>query len=349
MAASLPYPCPRLKDTWHTSFATVQWVVVAYLLVITSLMLGMARLGEMYGKKRVYMPGMVIFTTASVLCGLSPSVEFLIAFRALQGIGAAMIMSLGTAIITEAFPPSERGRALGIQGTVVSVGISIGPTLGGLLIGTVGWRAIFLVNLPVGLIGLYLVRLNVPDFRPPSGQKFDYRGAAILFVTLAMFASGLTFGPQFGWGDPRILSLLIGAAVGLIAFVYTESRIDSPMVDLRLFRNLLFSISLATGFIGFIVITGMFVLPFYLEIVKGYEVEQVGLFQTVVPIMLGNHRADCRIAVGSVRIARHFADRIGGYGGRLLGDFHDAGGYFHAWVYRPRAAARPWRGPVPIA
>jgi EmrB/QacA subfamily drug resistance transporter len=300
---------PTLEKTWHTSFATVQWVVVAYLLVITSLMLGMARLGEMYGKKRVYMPGMVIFTGASVLCGLSPTVEFLIGFRALQGIGAAMIMSLGMAIVTEAFPPSERGRALGIMGTVVSVGISIGPTLGGLLIGTVGWRAIFLVNLPVGLIGLYLVRLNVPDYRPPSGQRFDRMGAAVLFVTLAMFASGLTFGPDTGWDDLRILGLLIGSVVGLFAFLYVESHAAYPMVDLRLFRNLLFSISLMTGFIGFIVITGMFVLPFYLEIVKGYDVKHVGLFQTVVPIMLGI----------TAPIAGSLSDRYGSRGISLIG------------------------------
>ncbi|MBN1967000.1 MAG: MFS transporter, partial [Anaerolineae bacterium] len=136
---------PTLVEKLDTSFATVQWVVISYLLVITALMLGVARLADMIGKKRVYLPGMALFTAASVLCGLSPSVGFLIGFRALQGIGAAMMMALGMAIITEAFPPNERGRALGISGTVVSVGISIGPTLGGLLIGTVGWRAIFLV------------------------------------------------------------------------------------------------------------------------------------------------------------------------------------------------------------
>lgn len=135
---------PTLEEVFDTSFATVQWVVVSYLLVITSLMLGVARLADMIGKRRIYLAGMVIFTIGSLLCGISPSIGALIGFRAFQGLGAVMMQALGIAIVTEAFPPTERGRALGIIGTVVSLGISIGPTVGGLLISTVGWHWIFL-------------------------------------------------------------------------------------------------------------------------------------------------------------------------------------------------------------
>ena len=300
---------PTLEDRLNTSFATVQWVVVSYLLVVTSMMLGVARLGDMIGKKKIYMTGMAVFTTASVLCGLAPSIGFLIAFRALQGAGAAMMQALGIAIVTEAFPASERGRALGISGTIVSLGISLGPTIGGVLIGGVGWRSIFLVNLPVGLIGLALVRRFVPDWRPPGGQRFDALGAAIMLCTLVALALGLTFGPTTGWGEPAILALLAGAGVGLIVFLAVELHLDQPMVDLKLFRDPIFSISLLTGLMVFIIIAGLFVLPFYLELVKGYDPRHVGLFLTVVPAALG------LIAP----VAGSLSDRYGSRGISLVG------------------------------
>jgi EmrB/QacA subfamily drug resistance transporter len=300
---------PTLEKELHTNFATVQWVIVSYLLVITSMMLGVARLGDMIGKKRIYMTGMVVFTTASVLCGLSPSIGFLIACRVIQGTGAVMLQALGMGLVTEAFPRSERGRALGIMGTVVSVGISVGPTVGGLLIGTVGWRAIFLVNLPVGMVGVFLVRRFVPDWRPPGSQRFDIWGAAILLAALIMLSLGLTFGPQTGWGSTRIEALLAGAAVGFIVFVIVEARIDQPMVDLRLFRDALFSVSLLTGFMVFVVIAGMFVMPFYLERVKGFSTAETGLLLTVVPAALGL----------VAPVAGSLSDRYGSRGISLIG------------------------------
>jgi EmrB/QacA subfamily drug resistance transporter len=278
---------PTLEEELHTNFATVQWVVVAYLLVLTALMLGVARLGDMIGKKKIYLSGMVIFTTASLLCGMSPSIGALIGFRVIQGTGAVMIQALGMGLVTEAFPSSERGRALGIIGTVVSIGISIGPTAGGVLIGTVGWRSIFLVNLPVGITGFFMVRRFVPEWRPPGGQRFDVWGAAIMLVTLIMLALGLTFGPDTGWGSFSILALLIGSGIGFLIFVIVEARIDQPMVDLRLFHDSLFSVSLLTGFMVFMVIAGMFILPFYLERVKGFDTQETGLLLTVFPAALG--------------------------------------------------------------
>jgi len=278
---------PTLESELHTDFATVQWVVVAYLLVITSLMLGIARLADMIGKKRIYMTGMVVFVTGSLLCGLAPSIGLLIAFRVFQGCGAVMIQALGMGIVTENFPRAERGRALGTMGTFVSLGISLGPTLGGLLIGTVGWRAIFLVNLPVGVAGLVMVRHFVPDWRPPGGQRFDIWGAVIMLVALLALALGLTLGPEYGWRTPWIVTLLIGSGIGLVVFLSVEMRLDQPMVDLKLFRDVLFSISLLTGFMVFVVLAGQFVLPFYLEEVKGFGPGRTGLFLTVVPAALG--------------------------------------------------------------
>ncbi|MBN1678773.1 MAG: MFS transporter [Anaerolineae bacterium] len=278
---------PTLEDKLHTNFSTVQWVVVSYLLVVTSLMLGVARLADMIGKKRIYLPGMALFTVASVLCGLAPSIGLLIAFRALQGVGAVMMQALGVAIVTEVFPSHQRGQALGIIGTVVSLGIIAGPTAGGLLLGTVGWRAIFLVNVPVGIVGFRMVRHFVPDWRPPGGQRFDFWGAALMFLMLLGLALALTLGPEAGWDSPLILVLFAGTGAGLTLFLLVESRIEQPMVNLKLFRDTLFSISLSTGLLVFVAIAGMFVLPFYLERVKDYNPQQVGLFMTVVPVALG--------------------------------------------------------------
>ena len=300
---------PTLEKVFDTSFATVQWVVVSYLLVITSLMLGVARLADMIGKRRIYLAGMVIFTIGSLLCGISPSIGALIGFRAFQGLGAVMMQALGIAIVTEAFPPTERGRALGIIGTVVSLGISIGPTVGGLLISTVGWHWIFLVNLPVGLLGFSLGRRYIPDWRPPGGQRFDAVGALLVFGTLVCLALGLTFGPERGWSDPAIRALLIAALVSFLMFLLVESRLREPMVDLRMFRDPLFSISLLTGLLVFVVFAGLFVMPFYLERVKGYDPAQVGLFLVVVPVALGV----------TAPVAGALSDRYGTRGISLLG------------------------------
>lgn len=295
---------PTLEKELHASFATVQWVVVSYLLVVASLMLGVARLADMIGKKRIYMAGMVVFVTGSLLCGLAPSVGVLIACRVLQGVGAVMIQALGMAIVTESFPRSERGRALGINGTIVSLGISTGPTLGGLLIGTVGWRSIFLVNLPVGIVGLFMVRRNIPDLRPVGGQRFDLWGAVIMLGTLLALSLGLTFGPTSGWDDPAILALLLGAGAGFALFLAVEVHLSQPMIDLRLFRDPLFSISLLTGFMVFNVLAGQFVLPFYLEDVKGFSTAKMGLLLTSVPLAMGL----------SAPIAGTLSDRYGSRG-----------------------------------
>lgn len=300
---------PTLQEVFHASFATVQWVVVSYLLVVTSLMLGVARLADMIGKRRIYLTGMVLFTLGSLLCGIAPSIGFLIGFRAFQGLGAVMLQALGMAIVTEAFPPTERGRALGITGTIVSVGISLGPTIGGVLIGAAGWRWIFLVNLPVGILGFVLARRYIPDWRPPGGQRFDGVGAALLFVALICLATGLTFGPTRGWQSPEIAALLIGALAGFLIFVAVEMRLREPMVDLGLFRDSLFSISLLTGFLVFLVFGGLFIMPFYLERVQGYDPQQVGLFLVVVPVAVGV----------TAPFAGALSDRYGSRGISLLG------------------------------
>ena len=300
---------PTLVKELGTNFSTVTWVVLSYVLVLTSLMLGVARLGDMYDKKKLYLGGLVLFTISSLLCGLAPGVEWLIGFRALQGLGAAMTQALGVAMVTEIFPAKERGRALGIIGSTVSFGIAVGPPTGGLLIGLVGWSSIFLVNVPVGIIAFVVISRFVPSSPTRPGQRFDIAGAFILFMTLSSYALGMTLGQQQGFGASLPRLLLFGALAGLIAFLFLESRINQPMVDLGMFRNILFSLSLLMAMLVFIVMAGMFIMPFFLELVKGYPTQIVGLLLMVNPIAMGIVSP----------IAGSLSDRFGSRGISLVG------------------------------
>jgi EmrB/QacA subfamily drug resistance transporter len=278
---------PTLVRELNTDFATVQWVVLAYLLGLATLLLSMGRLGDMVGKKPIYVTGFVIFTSGSVLCGLAPAVHWLVLFRLVQAIGASMIMALGMAIVTEAFPPNERGKALGISGTVVSIGIVVGPTVGGLILDALSWHWIFFVNLPVGIVGTLMVLRLVPNLKPKGRQRFDLPGALTLFTSLLTLLLGLTLGQRLGFGEIRVLLLFAAALVFLAAFVTIELRSSQPMIELGLFRNTLFSINLVTGLATFVAMGGTIILmPFYLENVLGYGTRQVGLLMATIPLAL---------------------------------------------------------------
>lgn len=276
---------PTLVNELQTTFPVIQWVVLAYLLTVTTLMLSIGRLADMTGKKKLYTSGFIIFTISSVLCGLAPAVSWLIIFRVIQAIGAAMVMALGTAIITEAFPPNERGMALGISGSIVSIGIIIGPTIGGFILSAVSWRWIFLVNLPIGILGTLLVIRFVPAIRPPGGQRFDFWGAITLFLSLLMLLLALTLGQQSNFTDFASWLLFFSGLVMMGVFIWIERHIEQPMIDLNLFRDKLFSINLITGFITFIAIAGTILLmPFFLENVLGFAPSKIGLLMSVVPL-----------------------------------------------------------------
>ncbi len=279
---------PTLVRELGADFATVQWVVLAYLLTLATLLLSMGRLGDMVGKKPVYTTGFVVFTTGSVLCGLAPAVEWLVAFRVVQAVGASMILALGMAIVTEAFPPSERGRALGLNGTMVSVGIVVGPTLGGLIIDSLSWHWIFFVNLPIGIAGTLMALRFVPSLKPAGRQRFDFAGAAALFGGVLALLLALTIGQRIGFGDTRVLLLVAGSLALLAVFVTIERRDSQPMIDLGLFRNRLLSVNLVSGLLSFVSMGGTIILmPFMLENVLGYSTREVGLLMATVPLGIG--------------------------------------------------------------
>lgn len=279
---------PTLVQELDTSFNVIQWVALGYLLTIATLTLGVGRLGDIVGKKRIYTAGFGVFTVASALCGMAPDVGWLVGFRVVQALGAVMVLALGAAILVEAFPPQERGKALGFIGTAVSVGVITGPVVGGLLISAFTWRAIFFVNIPVGIVATFLALRNVPDTPPVPGQRFDYLGAGLLSTSLLTFSLALTLGQDLGFASPEIVALFVAAGVSIVAFVVVERRVTSPMIELGLFRNPSLTVSVITGFLVFAAISStFFLLPFYLEGVLGFEVREVGLLLGAAPLVLG--------------------------------------------------------------
>jgi len=279
---------PTMKEVFGASFNVIQWVALGYMLTLATFTLGVGRLGDVVGKKTIYTAGFGVFTAASVLCGLAPTVELLIAFRVLQAIGATMTLALGASILVEAFPHHERGKALGLIGTAVSLGVITGPVVGGLLIASFNWQAIFFVNIPVGIIGTWLAIRHVPNTAPTPGQTMDYRGAALMSGSLLSLSLALTLGQSLGFGSPLILTLFVAALVGAAAFVRLELRVESPMVNLRLFKNPMLSVSVISGFATFVTTSAtFFLLPFYLEGVLDLPIRQVGLMLGAAPLVLG--------------------------------------------------------------
>jgi EmrB/QacA subfamily drug resistance transporter len=280
---------PTLMQDLNADFATVQWVVLAFLMGLTLLLLSAGRLADMMGKKSIFATGLVIFVAGSALCGLAPSIYWLVAFRFLQSVGAAMMVALGVAIVTETWPARERGKAIGTSGGIISLGVVAGPAVGGIVLQSLGWRWIFFVNLPTGIVALILVLIFVPALKPAKrGETFDVVGAAIVGLGMLCFALALTVGQNMGFTAPPILVLwgLFIAAVPL--FLWVETRALHPMVDLSLFQDPQFSLNLLTGLLTFVAISGVvLLLPFYLELVLGLPQRNVGLLMAVVPVVLG--------------------------------------------------------------
>lgn len=280
---------PTLTRSLATDFATIQWVVLSYLLGLAVLMLGMGRLGDMIGKKRVFSFGLVIFVLSSMLCGLAPGVYWLIGFRFLQSIGAGMMMALGVAIVTETWPARERGMAIGISGGIISLGIAAGPALGGVILHNLNWRWIFFVNVPIGVVAFVLVRQFIPALAPRQmNERFDFAGAFLVGLGLLALSLSMTFVQRYGLASPQALGLFGLSALSLIAFVWVERRVQFPMIDLALLANPEMSSGLLAGFLTFVSIAAVvLILPFYLELVMGLDQQEVGMLMAVVPIVLG--------------------------------------------------------------
>lgn len=279
---------PVLGRALGTSIAGIEWVTTIYLLVISGLLLSIGRAGDLFGHKRLYLAGFVLFVVGSALCGLAGSARALIALRAVQALGAAMLMATGPAILTRSFPASQRGRALGAQGTFTYLGLTAGPSLGGWLASVFGWRSVFYINVPIGLVAIALALRSITDDRVAHREeRFDLVGAALFTVGLVALMVALNQGHAWGWSSPPIVGLLAAAALLLVIFVRVEARRLSPMLDLSLFRSRVFSAATASAVLNYACVYAvLFVLPFLLIQGRGLDTRQAGLVLTAQPVVM---------------------------------------------------------------
>lgn len=311
---------PTLAQSFDASFQAVQWVVLSYLLAITTTIVGVGRLGDVIGRRRLLLAGIAVFSVASFLCSVAPSLWLLIAARALQGFGAAIMMALTMALVGETLPKERTGRAMGLLGTMSAIGTALGPTLGGILIAHAGWEAVFLVKLPLGLMTLLLVQRSLPSNRQVASADrppFDKSGVVVLALSLAAYALAMTIGKgRFGLINGTLLLAAIGGAA---LFAWIESRTQAPLIRPGLFRQNALSAGFAMSALGTTVVMATLVVgPFYLASAFGLDAARVGLVMSSGPL----------VAALSGVPAGHLVDRLGsqrmivaGLGAMTLGAF----------------------------
>ena len=311
---------PTLAQEFSASFQAVQWVVIAYLLAITTLIVSVGRIGDIIGRRRLLLAGIFLFTVASALSGVAPTLWLLIAARAVQGLGGAIMMALTMAIVGETVPKAKIGSAMGLLGTMSAIGTALGPSLGGVLIAGFGWRAIFLVNVPLGILTFLLAQhYLLVDHRGPKTERavFDKVGTLLLALTLAAYALAVTIG-RGSFGSLNI-ALLLAAVFGVGFFVFAEARVASPLIRLTVFRDPVLSASLAmSALVATVVTTTLVVGPFYLSIALGLDAAMVGLVLSAGPL----------VAALTAVPAGRLADRFGAHSMTIFGLIVMASGSF---------------------
>ena len=307
---------PTIAQHFDADLSAAQWVVVAEGLAVSALILPMGRLSDIIGRKTVYLTGMAIFAGAALLAAGSQSILMLIAFKAVQGVGAAMTQGTGMAMITSVFPAEERGKGIGSHASVVGTGGVLGPVAGGFLITALDWRWLFYVNVLMGILAIIVVVAVVRGqafSQDTRSRSYDFPGAALSTAVLVTFLLAVSNGASLGWSSPPIVVAGLAFVVLLAAFIWWESRAPSPMLDLGLFRNRVFGIGISTNFMSFLGITSArFLLPFYLQAALGYTPALVGL------VLLPN--AVSRIIMGPVsgRLSDRYGWRLFNVAGLLL-------------------------------
>jgi EmrB/QacA subfamily drug resistance transporter len=279
---------PILSRALHTSIAGIEWVTTVYLLVISGLLLSVGRAGDLFGHKRIYISGFAMFVVGSALCGIAGSSSALVALRVIQALGAAALMGTGPAILTRSFPANERGKALGALGTFTYLGLTAGPSLGGWLATAFSWRAVFYINVPIGVVAILLALRSVPDDRiTKRDEQFDFVGASLFTAGLTALLIALNQGHAWGWGSRSILLLLGIAIVLLVIFIRFEHHRASPMLDLSLFQSHVFSASSVSALLNYACVYALlFVLPFLLIQGRGLDAQHAGLVLTAQPVVM---------------------------------------------------------------
>ena len=271
---------PTIMSDFGVALATIEWVVLVYLLTVSSFLLNFGRLSDVKGRRWVYSRGLIVFSVGSLFCGLAENALWLIAARTFQGIGAAMIMACTPALVVEAFPVSERGMALGMVGTVVASGLTTGPALGGLLLHLFSWRVIFYINVPIGILTAVVISrlLRGTHADLTAGESFDWMGSVFRSVSLACLVLPLSHGYSWGYTSVRTLFFISASVVSMIAFIRQETKTPYPIVQLSLFSIRLFTFPILSAIALFITLfTVVFLMPFNLIHPCGFPVNKVGI------------------------------------------------------------------------
>ena len=278
---------PQMARALDVDTAQIQLVVTSYLIVIVGIILIFGKLGDMLGKTRIFTFGIAMFTLGSLLCGIGSSFPVLIGARIIQAVGAAATMANNQGIITQVFPATERGKALGLTGTSVALGSLVGPGLGGIIVGAASWEYIFLINVPVGVVVLFFAIKLLPRSNKKVTDRLDILGAALFMFSIVPLFVALGQVPSLGFTNPLILSAFVVSVLSFIAFIVVEQKRENPLISLSIFKNKLFSLSIFCAFITFV---GLFcnsiIQPFYLQDVMNYAPEQAGLIMMIFPLVL---------------------------------------------------------------
>ncbi len=296
---------PAIQHDLHTTIVGLQWVVDAYTLVIASLLILAGSMADRFGRRRVFQLGMLTFTLGSLLCSLAPSIGGLIAFRAVQALGASMLNPVALSIISNTFTdPKERARAIGVWGAVAGLALAIGPVAGGVLTGSLGWRSVFWVNLPIGMIAIFLAGRYVPESKAARARRIDPVGQVLVLLALGALTTAVIEGPRAGWGSGVIVGLFIVAGIATAALLIYEPRRTDPLLDLRFFRSVPFSSATAVAVCAFATFAGfLFLNTLYLQQARGLSALHAGLCMLPLAAMM----AVCAPISGRL---------VGSYGGR---------------------------------
>jgi EmrB/QacA subfamily drug resistance transporter len=277
---------PSIGRDLHAGISGLQWTVSAYTVVMASLLMFAGSTADRLGRKGTFVVGLAVFSAASLLCSLAPSVELLVVFRMLQGIGAAMLNPVAMSIIANAFTDrGERAQAVGVWGAVFGISMALGPIVGGTLVSSIGWRSIFWITVPVGLVAIVLTMRFVPDSKAPKPRRFDPLGQVLVIALLATLTYGIIEAPSRGWSSPAIVAAL-AAAGALVGLLFHEPRRDEPLIDLRFFRSTPFSSSIAISVAAFAAFGGfLFLNTLYLQDARGLSPVEAGVMTVPMAAM----------------------------------------------------------------
>ncbi len=279
---------PTIGRELHADISGLQWTVGAYTVVMASLLMLAGSTADRLGRKRTFVLGVSTFSVASLLCGLAPSVELLVVFRILQAMGASMLNPVAMSIITNTFTdPRERAQAVGIWGAVFGISMALGPIVGGALVSSLGWRSIFVINIPIGLAAIVLTLRFIPESRAPRSRRLDPVGQALVIVLLGALTYAIVEAPSRGWTSPAIVAALSASAAALLALLRYEPRREDPLIDLRFFRSAPFTSAIVISVAAFAAFGGfLFLNTLYLQQARGLSPLQAGLAILPMAVMI---------------------------------------------------------------